>query len=313
MKVQQGLEQPRPHRLSRDEPTTEFHPAADLFPLLEGEELQSLCDDIRSRGLLDPIVRHEGKILDGRNRYRACQLAGIMARFVDWDGEGGSPLTYVVSKNLRRRHLTASQRALLAADALALFEEQAKERHKAGSARGGAGSKAVATLPPPSKRKARDDAAREYQVSPRYVQDAKRLKEKVASGELPTSVEEEVRSGAASLQRAEGRGRRARASGRSQGRQSSPVPPGPPEPPATPAPSGWFTGPSLTEAGRPVASELAAVLASVLQVIRVHRDHPRLEADLRALFEEIDPSLRQFFVQASQLSMKAQALFRSEP
>jgi hypothetical protein len=90
----------------------EYHPYADLFPLMGGDELAALAADIAANGLREEIVRHEGKVLDGRNRLKACELAGADPRFADYEGD--DPLGFVVSKNLHRRHLTESQRAMVA-------------------------------------------------------------------------------------------------------------------------------------------------------------------------------------------------------
>lgn len=90
----------------------ENHEYADIFPMMAAEEIKSLADDIKKNGLLDPVVLHDGKILDGRNRHAACELAGVDPRFVDYGGS--DPLGYVLSHNLQRRHLTASQRAMIA-------------------------------------------------------------------------------------------------------------------------------------------------------------------------------------------------------
>lgn len=90
----------------------DFHPLAELFPLIEGASFDDLVADIRANGLQDPIVTYEGKILDGRNRWRACEAAGVTA--VTREYTGTDPLVYVVSHNLHRRHLDESQRAMVA-------------------------------------------------------------------------------------------------------------------------------------------------------------------------------------------------------
>jgi hypothetical protein len=78
------------------------------------ELVELLVEDIQARGLLVDIMTCKGEILDGRNRYRACRDAAVAPRFTEWDGKG-SPLDFVVSMNLRRRHLSNGQRAMIAA------------------------------------------------------------------------------------------------------------------------------------------------------------------------------------------------------
>lgn len=92
-----------------------LHPACKLFPALADEELRQLADDIKVNGLQNVIVLLDGKILDGRNRYSACKLATVEPQFVEWDGQG-SPVEWVISQNLMRRRLNASQRAVIALD-----------------------------------------------------------------------------------------------------------------------------------------------------------------------------------------------------
>jgi N6-adenosine-specific RNA methylase IME4 len=96
-----------------------FHPYANLFPLMEGDAYDELVDDIRVNGQREDIVTLDGMILDGRNRYRACRAADVVPRFRQFDcdsGDGVDALEFVISKNLRRRDLDESQRAMVAAD-----------------------------------------------------------------------------------------------------------------------------------------------------------------------------------------------------
>jgi ParB-like chromosome segregation protein Spo0J len=82
------------------------HPICLLVPSADEDELQNLTDDIRAHGLLDPIVLFEKRILDGRNRAAACESAGVAPRYVEFEGTREEALVFVVSHNLKRRHLT---------------------------------------------------------------------------------------------------------------------------------------------------------------------------------------------------------------
>ena len=109
-------------------PEREFHAVANLFPLMQGAAFEELVADIKKNGQREPILCDaEGRILDGRNRYRACRAAGVEPRFVTWDGVG-TAAEVALSANLRRRHLGESQRALLAARWVLMMEGEAPLR-----------------------------------------------------------------------------------------------------------------------------------------------------------------------------------------
>jgi len=139
----------------------EFHAVAGLFPLMHGAAFEELAADIKKNGLREPILCDAGgRILDGRNRYRACVKAGVKPRFVTWKGEGALP-ELALSLNLRRRHLDESQRALVAARLAAMLATEALKRK-------GKRTDLGANLPPGSG-KSREKAAAEVSVSPRLV------------------------------------------------------------------------------------------------------------------------------------------------
>jgi len=107
------------------------HPAASLFPMMGEVALRELAEDIKANGQIEPIWTYEGQILDGRNRYLACGMAGVEPRMQEYNGTG-SPVAFVLSINLHRRHLTPEQKAAVALDAMPLFAAEAERRMLAG-------------------------------------------------------------------------------------------------------------------------------------------------------------------------------------
>lgn len=107
----------------------EFHPVANLFPMMDQDTFAEFCKDIEANGLIEPIWLHDGKIIDGRNRYKACLQVGVPPMFRTWKNDG-SLVGFVVSLNLNRRHLTTGQKVQVAINLLPMLEAEAKERQR---------------------------------------------------------------------------------------------------------------------------------------------------------------------------------------
>jgi ParB-like chromosome segregation protein Spo0J len=168
------------------------------------DQFKRLVDDIKKNGQLEPIWVYKGKIIDGRHRFKACKKLDIEPKTEEWDGKG-SLVRFVVSRNLHRRHLNASQRAAVANDMTRLLEIEAKHRKVEGSRKGGKAKtkrgegKVGADLRPPSrrnKRKTSDDAGKMVNVSPRQVELMKKVKK-----EAPQLVKP-IKAGELSVNRA---------------------------------------------------------------------------------------------------------------
>ena len=112
----------------------DFHPIAGIFPLIEGQELKQLVEDVCTHGVREPVWLYEGKILDGRNRYKAAQEVGAQIQTREFSGTALEAIEFVWSLNRTRRHLDSSQSAIADArrnqmtDAYAPVREAAKER-----------------------------------------------------------------------------------------------------------------------------------------------------------------------------------------
>lgn len=108
-----------------------FHEISSYLPLLEDEEFDALVEDIREFGQVESAILYKGKILDGRNRYRACKKLGIELQVREWkpsEATGISPLQFVISTNIMRRHLNVAQRSEIGLLLLKEEERISKER-----------------------------------------------------------------------------------------------------------------------------------------------------------------------------------------
>lgn len=112
-----------------------IHPVCALFPDMSKEDFDGLCNDIEKIGVVEPIIVYQGYIIDGKNRWRACEKLGVECPTKEWGGTG-SLVEFVVSRNLSRRHLTTSQKAVIAKDMVPMLEREAKARKIAGLRKG---------------------------------------------------------------------------------------------------------------------------------------------------------------------------------
>src|SRR5215472_11957232 len=95
--------------------TYEFHRIANLFPRIPENERRELGSSIKNVGQFHKITLFEGKILEGRERYTACLEVGVEPQFQELP-PGIDPYEFVAAENLRRRHLTVGQRAIIASE-----------------------------------------------------------------------------------------------------------------------------------------------------------------------------------------------------
>ena len=179
----------------------EIHPIAKLIPEMDRDEYQSLKDDISGVGIINSIVIYEGMVLDGRHRYNISKELAIDIYARNFD-ESMDPVEYVVSENVKRRHLSKSQQAMIAAAVMDYLVEDAKTRQaEAGTKHKGNQYsdkvEVVETLPQaPNKepaKKAREQAGKLFNVSGRTVGDAQTVTKQGTEEEIQ-SVKSGVKS-----------------------------------------------------------------------------------------------------------------------
>lgn len=201
----------------------EIHPLAELIPPMTEHEFSDLVRGLETEGFRsdEPLVIYEGQILDGRHRYRASRQLGIEAPTRLFDGD--DPVGYVISKNLHRRHLTPSQIAMTAAEALPHLEEEARKRQGRRSDLEETSVPVGTEVLPAGSKRAAAEAAEMTGASTRSVGRAKRVKEadpalaeRVKAGEISLTKAEEKVSGKPHKEYAVGLETKTDASGRNQ-------------------------------------------------------------------------------------------------
>lgn len=163
------------------DPDLPIHELANLFPEAGPEDYQRIEQDIVDHGQQVAAWLFEGQVLDGRTRLKVCRAKHLKLRVQDWHGPG-DPVAFVLSLNLHRRHLDESQRALVGANIKTFFEEEARQRKRAGKA-----AELRADLP--EAMRPREQAAQLLNVSPRSVENANKVIKK-GSPELVQAVQE---------------------------------------------------------------------------------------------------------------------------
>lgn len=105
------------------------HPACAMLPMMSAASLAEMADDIKINGQQQPVILHQGLLLDGRNRLKACELAGVEPEIREWTGD--DPVRWVLSLNFHRRHLTDSQKSIVGARAEELLARRVTARAEA--------------------------------------------------------------------------------------------------------------------------------------------------------------------------------------
>jgi hypothetical protein len=197
----------------------EIHPAASVFPLMEGEQFDGLVHSIQQHGVQNPIVYSDGLILDGRNRLRAVMKLRAEGHHVDlpkrkWSADGMTATQWIEAQNLDRRHLSPDAYTAASAALSRILGKEAKERKAASKFTSEKASKAAKARHAvrtktyePHEREFKAENARstvghvaaKAGTSMHKARQAVKLDQAVAAGVVPESVQKDVIAGKTKL------------------------------------------------------------------------------------------------------------------
>jgi len=193
------------------------HPAAEVFPLMMGDEFGMLVESIRKQGVQTPLVYRGKVLLDGRNRLRAVQrleAEGVTVNVptVERAGDGADDIEWIEAQNLARRHLTDDAQAMVSAELWRLIGERNKAAQQASqftseTAKAAVKKKSRVAVDtktyPPQKRSTKTknaastvgQVAAKGKVSHHKASMAIEIAKAVETGELPPEVKTDIKTG----------------------------------------------------------------------------------------------------------------------
>lgn len=150
-----------------------FHPLVEIFPEMDAAAFNEFVADVKANGVREPVTVYKNQIIDGKNRWRACQQLGIPCPQRAYEGKESDLLAFVVSKNLHRRQMSESQRAMVGARIANMRQGERTDLQPS------------ATLPKVSQA----EAGKQVGVSERSIRDAVKVIAKAAP-EIVKAVEQ---------------------------------------------------------------------------------------------------------------------------
>ena len=144
---------------------------------MQPEDFERLRGDLFANGYdtKQPIYTYEGAILDGWNRFNACQQLGITPIYKEFSGSTTDAIAFVMRTN-KRRNLTSSQWAAIAVEAeeiKSILAAEATQRMLAGVK-----ADPMELIPQGyEQNKTRTKLAATFNTNPKYINEAQRLKD----------------------------------------------------------------------------------------------------------------------------------------
>lgn len=190
------------------------HPAASVFPMIEGDEFDDLCESIRNHGVQHAAVVRGDELIDGRNRMRAVERLRAdgwsgNCPVTEWFDDGRNIAEWIWETNAIRRHMTEDGLVYASAAIWPLIAKENEARREAaqfkkgqsGNPSGKKQARTISTEPAKRDTKAEDARSTVGQVAAKAgtsmhkARQAIAVQKAVAAGELPEDTAKDLMAG----------------------------------------------------------------------------------------------------------------------